>query len=86
MFGQTEHHTNMRIACTPKGPTLSFRVVNFSLGKDVRNLQKRPIDYSAAMKTSPLVVMNNFNKDLPHQRVSVCLYDQVYTPSHPSIL
>src|SRR5215470_1243054 len=35
-------NTNMRLAITPRGPTLHFRVENFSLCKDVLKSQKHP--------------------------------------------
>jgi hypothetical protein len=34
----------MRIARTPRGPTLSFQVKEYSLAKHVRALQRRPFE------------------------------------------
>ncbi|CAM9431908.1 unnamed protein product [Choristocarpus tenellus] len=60
VFTQTERSLNFRVCRTPSGPTLTFKVVQFSLMRHVRALQKRPLDFSRAYITSPLVVLNNF--------------------------
>ncbi len=33
ILGQSKVHPSMRIACTPSGPTLSFQITKYSLGK-----------------------------------------------------
>lgn len=60
LLSQTDSGTNMRIARVPQGPTMTFKVNQFSLMRHVRALQRRPFDTEAAYHTSPLVVMNNF--------------------------
>ncbi|CAI7569325.1 unnamed protein product [Penicillium manginii] len=54
-------NTNMRLAVTPRGPTLHFQVENYSLCKDVERSMKRPQSGGQDHKTAPLLVMNNFN-------------------------
>ncbi|KAJ5172183.1 Brix domain-containing protein [Penicillium capsulatum] len=54
-------NTNMRLAVTPRGPTLHFQVENYSLCKDVERALKRPQSGGQDHKTPPLLVMNNFN-------------------------
>ncbi|CAI7652169.1 unnamed protein product [Penicillium bialowiezense] len=53
-------NTNMRLAVTPRGPTLHFKVENYSLCKDVERAMKRPRSGGQDHKTPPLLVMNNF--------------------------
>ncbi len=59
-------NTNLRLALTPRGPTLHFRVEQFSLCKDVRKALKHPKGGGREYLTPPLLVMNNF-VTLPHQ-------------------
>lgn len=64
-FSQNEALLNLRIARTPAGPTLSFRVSRYALSKHVRAAQKRPLDVSTARQNTlfqhaPVVVTNNF--------------------------
>lgn len=54
-------NVNLRLAVTPRGPTLHFRVEKYSLCKDVQNSQKRPRGGASDLHTAaPLLVMNNF--------------------------
>ena len=50
---------NLRLALTPRGPTLHFRVEGYSLCKDVRNSMRHPQCGMKSFLTSPLLVMNN---------------------------
>ncbi|KAJ5723132.1 hypothetical protein N7488_001167 [Penicillium malachiteum] len=54
-------NTNMRLAVTPRGPTMHFQVENYSLCRDVERALKRPQSGGQDHKTPPLLVMNNFN-------------------------
>lgn len=53
-------NSNLRIALTPRGPTLNFRIENYSLCKDVIKALKRPRGLGKSHTTPPLLVMNNF--------------------------
>ena len=59
-FSQNEERLNLRIAKTPQGPTLTFRVHQFSLSKHIQKLQRRPININSLTKNPPIVVTNNF--------------------------
>jgi len=61
-LSQNKEKLGLRIARTPAGPTLSFKVQQFSLSKHVRKVQRRPFDISSSTLTShaPIVVTNNF--------------------------
>ncbi|KAI1376977.1 ribosome biogenesis protein-like protein Ssf2 [Hypoxylon crocopeplum] len=52
-------NTNLRIATTPRGPTLHFRVEKYSLCKDVRRAQRHPRGGGKEYTTPPLLIMNN---------------------------
>lgn len=56
----TTGNTNLRLALTPRGPTLHFRVEQYALCKDVRKAQKHPEGGGKEYLTAPLLVMNNF--------------------------
>ncbi|KAI8623677.1 Brix domain-containing protein [Xylariaceae sp. FL1651] len=60
LFSRSESgNTNMRIATTPRGPTLHFRVEKYSLCKDVRRAQRHPRGGGKEYATPPLLIMNN---------------------------
>ncbi|TVY85102.1 Brix domain-containing protein [Lachnellula suecica] len=61
LFSRSESgNTNMRLAITPRGPTLHFQVEKYSLCKDVRRALKHPKGGGKEYITAPLLVMNNF--------------------------
>jgi len=60
LFSRSENgNTNLRIGITPRGPTLHFRVSNYSLCKDIVKSLKRAKSGGVEHTTSPLLVMNN---------------------------
>jgi ribosome biogenesis protein SSF1/2 len=66
-FSETQNHIILRIGKFQNGPTLHFRVPQYTLTKHIRSSQRRPFDSSAAYLTPPLIVLNNFGQsDLHH--------------------
>lgn len=62
IYTQTPIGTNMRICRVPRGPTLTFRVENYSCIRDIVNIQKHPISLqSQHLQYAPLVVLNGFS-------------------------
>jgi ribosome biogenesis protein SSF1/2 len=57
--------TNLRIARCPRGPTLHFRINEYSLCKDVRKALRNPKSPGKEFTTPPLLVMNNFSTPVP---------------------
>ncbi|EGG07142.1 uncharacterized protein MELLADRAFT_35699 [Melampsora larici-populina 98AG31] len=52
---------NLKIYKVPRGPTLSFKVLRYSLMIDILNADKSPRSPGQEFKTEPLLIMNNFN-------------------------
>lgn len=68
-FSQNEDRLNLRIGRTPSGPTLHFRVHQFSLRTHIQRLQRRPVSLTSALTSNPpIVVTNNFG-DESHQKL-----------------
>ena len=53
-------NTHLRVALTPRGPTLSFRIDKYALSKDIAKSQNHPRTGGKEHQTAPLLVMNNF--------------------------
>lgn len=64
-FSQNEERLWLRLGRTPEGPTLLFRVQQFSLHRHLAALQKRPVSLNTpALHTNPpIVVTNNFESN-----------------------
>jgi len=52
-------NTHLKLALHPRGPTLTFRVDNYVLCKDIVKSQKHPISGGNEYLIPPLLVMNN---------------------------
>jgi ribosome biogenesis protein SSF1/2 len=55
IFSQTDRGTNLRICRCPHGPTLTFRVKEYSLIKDITAIQQRPRSAGPEFQHAPLV-------------------------------
>ena len=71
-------NTNLRMALTPRGPTLHFKVENYSLCRDVEKAMKRPRGGGQDHKTPPLLVMNvNGRDDLRSAAMSLVRFRKI---------
>jgi len=63
--GETEmiSNLNLKIYKVPRGPTLTFKILRYSLMIDILNSDKHPRSPGAEFKTEPLLIMNNFIPD-----------------------
>ena len=56
----------LRIIKNPRGPTLSFRIDNYTLARDVikfvQETKKNSKIFSTTLQTPPLLIMNGFNQ------------------------
>ncbi|KAI9783564.1 MAG: hypothetical protein M1839_003734 [Geoglossum umbratile] len=66
----TSGNTNLRVALTPRGPTLHFKVEKYSLCKDVTKSMKHPKGGKKEFLTPPLLVMNNFVSSQQPQEIA----------------
>ena len=62
LFSRSESgNTNLRVAVTPRGPTLHFRIEKYSLCKDVQKAAKHPKGGAKEFLSPPLVRISNMN-------------------------
>ncbi|CAO3674575.1 unnamed protein product [Umbelopsis ramanniana] len=78
IFSRTEKGTNMRIARVPRGPTLTFKVEQYALSKDVLALQRTPKSPGIEFLTSPLLVLNNFNQDGKQFKLMTTMFQNMF--------
>jgi ribosome biogenesis protein SSF1/2 len=58
LFSRTETGATLRIARTPRGPTLHFKLHSYSLAKDVKHHQKAPKESVNDFLNPPLVYLS----------------------------
>jgi ribosome biogenesis protein SSF1/2 len=59
LVSRYEERLKLGLARTPEGPTLPFRVHQFSLSRHIKSLQKRPVSYTVSLSESPPVIVTN---------------------------
>ncbi|CAD5206946.1 unnamed protein product [Bursaphelenchus okinawaensis] len=52
---------NLRIIRVPRGPTIHFKVDNYTLAHGILSASKRPVHFQKLFDYSPLVILNGFN-------------------------
>lgn len=78
LLSQTDATTNLRLGKFPQGPTLYFRLLRFSLMKEVMALQRKPRSPSAEYKTAPLLVLNNMPMESSHGKLLCSMLQNMF--------
>lgn len=75
----------LRIGRVPQGPTLNFRIVQYSLARDIRAAQRRPVILQPRhFEQPPLLVLNNFSTS-GNKQSEVALMADTFRHSFPPL-
>jgi len=77
-FSKTDLSPYMKICRLPRGPTLTFRVNEYSLMKDITAILKRPKTFGEQFKHPPLVVLNNFDNELKEMKLMTTMFQNMF--------
>nr|XP_019950292.1 PREDICTED: suppressor of SWI4 1 homolog [Paralichthys olivaceus] len=78
IFNKTPSSINMRLARLPKGPTLHFRVLKYSLIKDVVSTLKKHRMHEQQFSHHPLLILNNFGTDGMHIKLMATMFQNMF--------
>lgn len=78
IFTRTELGMYLKLCRLPRGPTLTFKVHNFSLAKDVVSLLKRQLVFEEAFKNFPLLVLNNFSGEGMQLKLIASMFQNMF--------
>lgn len=62
----------------PRGPTLTFKINNFTLAKDVVSSLKKQAVIDDAFKTSPLLVLNSFSGEGMQMKLMASMFQNMF--------
>lgn len=79
-FSKTEMAPYMKICRLPRGPTLTFKVQEYSLMKDITAILKRPKTIGPQFKTPPLVVLNQFDNNAEEAKLMTTTFQNMFPP------
>jgi ribosome biogenesis protein SSF1/2 len=77
LLSATERARYLRIAKSPRGPTLTWRVAAYAHTSDVAASHARPRAPESAFRTPPLVVLNNFGSE-PHMKLAALTFQNLF--------
>ncbi|XP_041673479.1 suppressor of SWI4 1 homolog [Cheilinus undulatus] len=78
IFSKTPSSVNMRLARLPKGPMLHFRVLKYSLIKDVVSSLKRHRMHEQQFTHHPLLILNNFGSDGMQVKLMATMFQNMF--------
>ncbi|TWW70131.1 Suppressor of SWI4 1 -like protein [Takifugu flavidus] len=78
IFNKTPSSVNMRVARLPKGPMLHFRVLKYSLIKDVVSTLKKHRMHDQQFTHHPLLVLNNFGSDGMQVKLMATMFQHMF--------
>ncbi|XP_063787553.1 suppressor of SWI4 1 homolog isoform X2 [Pseudophryne corroboree] len=78
IFTKTQTNINFKFVRLPRGPTLHFRVAQYSLVKDVVSSLKKHRMHEQQFTHPPLLVLNNFGTQGMHVKVMATMFQNMF--------
>ncbi|XP_054290952.1 protein Peter pan-like [Macrosteles quadrilineatus] len=78
MFTSTELGSYVRFGRFPRGPTLTFRMLKYSLARDVLAQIRKQYACDKAFRNFPLVVLNNFSGEGAHMKLMATMFQNMF--------
>lgn len=78
VFNKTKNQLSYKIARLPRGPTLSFKVYQFTLARDIISSTRKQFVDEESFRTAPLVILNNFTGEGKHLKLMSTTFQNMY--------
>lgn len=78
VFTITEVSPYMRLARLPQGPTLTFKIHDYSLSRDVVSSLRKQYTHSKCFLNSPLIIMNGFSGEGPQLKLMSTMFQSMF--------
>ncbi|GAB2283069.1 hypothetical protein Dimus_017601 [Dionaea muscipula] len=78
MLSKTLDAPYLRVARTPQGPTLTFKIHEYSLCVDIAQSQLRPRCPQDLFKSSPLIVLSGFGTGEEHLKLTTNIFQSIF--------
>ncbi|XP_076461005.1 suppressor of SWI4 1 homolog isoform X2 [Babylonia areolata] len=73
-FTKTDVAPYVRFMCTPRGPTLTFKIQEYCLSRDVVSTLRHPNIEQSVYQNPPLLVMKNLNGNANHIKLMATVF------------
>ncbi|ALC45761.1 ppan [Drosophila busckii] len=78
IFNKASTQLSFKVVRLPRGPSLTFKVHQFTLARDVISSSKRQMFDVDHFKHAPLVIMNNFSGDGKHLKLMATTFQNMF--------
>ncbi|KAJ8749560.1 hypothetical protein K2173_026209 [Erythroxylum novogranatense] len=78
IISKTDTAPFLRVARTPQGPTLTFKIHEYSLAVDVAQSQLRPRSPQDLFKNPPLIVLSGFGSAEQHLKLTTIMFQNIF--------
>ncbi|CAH9117437.1 unnamed protein product [Cuscuta epithymum] len=78
MLSKTKTSPYLRVARSPQGPTLTFKILEYSLAADVAKSQLRPRCPPDLFKNPPLIVLSGFGTGEQHLKLTTIMFQNIF--------
>lgn len=78
ILSKTQTTPYLRVARTPQGPTLTFKINEYSLAVDVAQSQLRPRCPQELFKNPPLIVLSGFGSGDQHLKLTTIMFQNIF--------
>ncbi|XP_065860470.1 peter Pan-like protein [Euphorbia lathyris] len=78
ILSKTESAPYLRVARTPQGPTLTFKIKEYSTASDIVQSQLRPRCPQDLFKNPPLIVLSGFGSGEQHLKLTTIMFQNIF--------
>ncbi|KAL3644762.1 hypothetical protein CASFOL_009942 [Castilleja foliolosa] len=78
ILSKTETAPYLRVARTPQGPTLTFKILEYALATDIARSQVRPRCPKDLFKNPPLIVLSGFGTGEQHLKLTTIMFQNIF--------
>ncbi|XP_058812782.1 protein Peter pan [Topomyia yanbarensis] len=80
LFSLSPQTLSLKVIRMPSGPTLTFRVTQYTLAKDVISLSKKQFIDEESFQVAPLVILNSFSGEGRHLKLMATTFQNMFPP------
>ncbi|KAI5478877.1 hypothetical protein MNV49_004511 [Pseudohyphozyma bogoriensis] len=81
-LAETVTTVNLRLIRLPRGPTLSFKVLRYSLAQDVLRIARRPRSIGREFAEGPLLILSGFGGEDKQLKLMTTVFQNLFPPIH----
>lgn len=78
IFNKAQNQLSFKVARLPRGPTLTFKVHQFTLARDIISSSRKQFVDEDSFKHAPLIILNNFTGEGRHLKLMANTFQNMY--------